>query len=140
LLAIHEGLTALFRSCRPDCVAVENLFFARNVRSALKLGHARGVVILAAVEAGLPVIEYTPAEIKRAIVGYGRAEKHQVGEMVRLLLGLEHAPLPHDASDALAVAICHTHSAGSRAWATKAAPRGKIPRSWRQYRPTGPDA
>ena len=104
LLTIHSRLAALLAECRPDCVAIENLFHAVNVRSALKLGHARGVAMLAAVEAGLPVVEYTPAEIKRAVVGYGRAEKHQVQQMVKLILGLAVAPAPHDAADALAVA------------------------------------
>ena len=110
LLHIHKELAALIAECRPDCVAIENLFYAVNVRSALKLGHARGVAMLAAVEAGVPVAEYTPAEIKRAVVGYGRAEKHQVQHMVRLLLGMSAPPSPHDAADALAVAICHVHS------------------------------
>jgi crossover junction endodeoxyribonuclease RuvC len=110
LLRIHQQLTAFIDESRPDCVAIESLFHAVNVRSALKLGHARGVAVLAAVEAGLPVVEYSPAEIKRAVVGYGRAEKHQVQHMVKLLLGLPDAPAPHDAADALAVAICHVHS------------------------------
>ena len=104
---IHLGLAALLMRHRPDCVAVENLFHARNVRSALKLGHARGIALLAACEAGLPVVEYAPAEIKRAVVGFGRAEKVQVQEMIKLLLGLDAVPSPHDAADALAVAICH---------------------------------
>jgi crossover junction endodeoxyribonuclease RuvC len=108
---IHRRLGELLRDCHPDCVAIENLFHAVNVRSALKLGHARGVAMLAAVEAGVPVLEYTPAEIKRAVVGYGRAEKPQVQHMVKLILGLREAPAPHDAADALAVAICHAHSA-----------------------------
>ena len=82
LARIHRELSALLTAHRPDCVAIENLFFATNVRSALKLGHARGVAMLAAVEAGCPVVEYTPAEIKRAVVGYGRAEKHQVQQMI----------------------------------------------------------
>ena len=86
------------------------MFHAVNARSALKLGHARGVAMLAAVEAGCTVVEYTPAEVKRAVVGYGRAEKHQVQQMIKLLLGLAQAPSPHDAADALAVAICHLHS------------------------------
>jgi crossover junction endodeoxyribonuclease RuvC len=110
LLVIHQRLAALIAECRPDCVAVENLFYAVNARTALRLGHARGVAMLAAVEAGLPVVEYTPAEIKRAVVGYGRAEKQQVQHMVKLLLGLAAPPSPHDAADALAVAICHVHS------------------------------
>jgi crossover junction endodeoxyribonuclease RuvC len=96
---IHAGLSALLARHRPDCVAVENIFHARNVHSALKLGHARGIALLAASEAGLTVVEYAPAEIKRAVVGYGRAEKHQVQQMIQLLLGLDAAPSPHDAAD-----------------------------------------
>src|SRR6476646_10065235 len=110
LLMIHAGLTALLAEHRPDCVAIENIFHARNVRSALRLGHARGAALLAASAAGVPIAEYTPAEIKRAVVGFGRAEKPQVGLMVRLLLGLDAVPAPHDAADAIAVAICHIHS------------------------------
>src|SRR6185369_11278629 len=101
---------ALLSETQPDCVAIESVFYSNNARSALKLGHARGVAVLAAVEAGLKVSEYTPAEIKRAVVGYGRAEKHQVQHMVKLILGLATLPAPHDAADALAVAICHVHS------------------------------
>ena len=101
---------ARFSECRPEYVVVENLFYATNARSALKLGHARGVAILAAVEAGCEVLEYTPAEVKRAVVGYGRADKRQVQQMIKLLLGLDKVPSPHDAADALAVAICHVHS------------------------------
>ena len=110
LLDIHTRLARLLQDCRPDAVAIESLFYAVNARSALKLGHARGVAMLAAVEAGVPVFEYTPAEIKRSVVGYGRAEKPQVQQMVKLLLGLAAAPAPHDAADALAVAICHVHA------------------------------
>ena len=113
LLQIHERLSALLRECAPQAVAIESLFFAVNVKSALKLGHARGVAMLAAVEAGVQVVEYTPAEIKRAVVGYGRAEKTQIQHMVKLILGLAAIPTPHDAADALAVAICHAHSAGA---------------------------
>jgi crossover junction endodeoxyribonuclease RuvC len=109
LQAIHVELSALLAAHRPDCVAVENLFHAANARSALKLGHARGVAMLAAVEAGIPIVEYTPAEVKQAVVGYGRAEKSQVQMMVQLILGLEMPPSPYDASDALAIAICHVH-------------------------------
>jgi crossover junction endodeoxyribonuclease RuvC len=148
LARIHAELSTVLASCQPDCVAIENLFHAVNVRSALKLGHARGVAMLAAVEAGCDVVEYTPAEIKRAVVGYGRAEKSQVGQMVKLLLGLAAAPTPHDAADALAVAICHLHSmtpagirdSGSGTRTTNesrpANPDArKAPRSWRHYRP-----
>jgi crossover junction endodeoxyribonuclease RuvC len=115
LARIHRELSALLAACDPDCVAIESLFHAANVSSALKLGHARGVAMLAAVEAGCALVEYTPAEVKRAVVGYGRAEKHQVQQMVKLLLGLHAAPAPHDAADALAVAICHLHSAAGQA-------------------------
>jgi crossover junction endodeoxyribonuclease RuvC len=141
LARIHAELSALLASCRPDCVAIENLFHAVNVRSALKLGHARGVAMLAAVEAGCEVVEYTPAEIKRAVVGYGRAEKQQVGQMVKLLLGLTAAPSPHDAADALAVAICHLHSVPPlgrlKAVLTDKGVGAGVsrPKSWRQYRP-----
>jgi crossover junction endodeoxyribonuclease RuvC len=110
LQRIHTQLTRLLADCRPASVAIENLFFSVNVRSALKLGHARGVAMLAAVEAGLPVFEYTPAEVKRGVVGYGRADKAQVQQMVRVLLGLDAVPSPHDAADALAIAICHVHA------------------------------
>jgi crossover junction endodeoxyribonuclease RuvC len=140
---IYRGLVGELDACRPDCVAIENLFYATNVRSALKLGHARGVAMLAAVECGVPVLEYTPAEIKRAIVGYGRAEKAQVQQMVKLLLGLERVPSPHDAADALAVAICHLHqsgrigeaAAGTDVPALRATGAASAPRTWRQYRP-----
>ena len=143
LARIHQELSALLTRCAPDCVAIEDMFHSVNVRSALKLGHARGVAMLAAVEAGCPVAEYTPTEIKRAVVGYGRAEKHQVQQMVQLLLGLEQLPSPHDAADALAVAICHLHSvpryAGAAAEATRyaerASPRRPQLKTWRQYRP-----
>jgi crossover junction endodeoxyribonuclease RuvC len=123
---------------RPECVAIENIFYAKNVRSALKLGHARGVALLAASEAAIPVVEYSPAEIKRSVVGYGRAEKRQVQAMMKLLLGLDEAPSPHDVADALAVAICHLHTSTSAVRrvdpANGAAPRTAV-RSWRQYRP-----
>jgi crossover junction endodeoxyribonuclease RuvC len=137
LLVIHSRLTTLLVECRPDAVAIENLFHATNVRSALKLGHARGVAMLAAVEAGVGVAEYTPAEIKRAVVGYGRAEKTQVQQMIKLLLGLSEAPSPHDAADALAVALCHIHAQPpARIADVLAAPRSrKSATSWRQYRP-----
>lgn len=109
LQTIHAQLSALLAKHRPDCVAIENLFHAVNARSALTLGHARGVAMLAAVEAGVTIVEYTPAEVKQAVVGYGRAEKSQVQTMIQLLLGLDTPPTPYDASDALAIAICHVH-------------------------------
>jgi crossover junction endodeoxyribonuclease RuvC len=137
LSVIYRSLTNLLAECAPDCVAIENLFYSVNARSALKLGHARGVAMLAAVESGVAVVEYTPAEIKRAVVGYGRAEKPQVGQMVKLLLGLDRVPSPHDAADALAVAICHLHACGG-ARVSPIAGTSKTaapPKSWRNYRP-----
>jgi crossover junction endodeoxyribonuclease RuvC len=138
LATIYRELSAIIGDCHPDCVAIENLFHATNVRSALKLGHARGVAMLAAVQAGVPVVEYTPAEIKRAVVGYGRAEKPQIQQMVKLLLGLDRAPEPHDAADALAVAICHLHRCGSaHAAPSTESQRQRQPalKSWRHYKP-----
>jgi crossover junction endodeoxyribonuclease RuvC len=142
LARIHRELSARLTECRPKCVVVENLFYATNARSALKLGHARGVAILAAVEAGCEVLEYTPAEVKRAVVGYGRADKRQVQQMIKLLLGLDRVPSPHDAADALAIAICHVHSGHGFRAAANAADSSrdalssvKAPKSWRQYRP-----
>jgi crossover junction endodeoxyribonuclease RuvC len=135
LLAIHAGLADLLDRHCPDCVAIENLFHSVNVRSALKLGHARGVAMLAAASRGLPVVEYTPAEIKRAVVGYGRAEKAQVQAMIALLLGLDAAPTPHDAADALAVAVCHVHSQGPAVAAARPGATRRALTSWRHYRP-----
>jgi len=134
LLRIHQQLTELLAEHRPECVAVESVFYAANVRSALKLGHARGVAVLAAVAGGYAFAEYTPAEIKPAVVGYGRAEKHQVQEMVRMLLGLAAVPTPHDAADALAVAICHIHSQGPAAVADHLRAARSMPRSWRDMK------
>jgi len=108
------------------------VFHARNARSALVLGHARGVAVLAVVEAGLQPIEYSPAEIKTAVTGYGRAEKSQLQHMVKLLLGLDAPPTPHDAADALAIALCHAHSMGSVVANSPRAPRHL--RSWRHAR------
>ena len=138
LLQIHSRLSALLAECRPDCVAIEDLFHAVNVRSALKLGHARGVAMLAAVEAGVPVFEYTPAEIKRAVVGYGRAEKRQVQQMVKL----------HSRAGRAAVTARRRRCAGgrhlSRALGARRAAspsdsrRARLKRSatsWRHYRP-----
>jgi crossover junction endodeoxyribonuclease RuvC len=95
-------------------MAIEEAFYAANVKSALKLGHVRGVALLVAARAGLPIFEYSPLEVKSATVGYGRAEKHQVQQMIRVLLKLPKVPEPHDAADALAVAICHIHHHSSR--------------------------
>lgn len=133
LVAIHEALCVALAESRPSHVAVENVFHAHNSRSALILGQARGVALLAARQAGIEIAEYAPAEVKRAIVGYGRAEKQQVQRMVTLLLGLLEAPKPFDASDALAVAICHVHHLKHPA--PVAAPTGaRSKRSWRDVR------
>jgi crossover junction endodeoxyribonuclease RuvC len=112
LLTVHHEIARLIDACRPDAIAIENLFAAVNARSALTLGHVRGVAMLAAVEANVEIAEYTPAEVKRAVVGYGRAEKHQVQQMVKLLLAMPAVPSPHDVADALAIAICHLNHLG----------------------------
>jgi crossover junction endodeoxyribonuclease RuvC len=115
LSALYDGLIALIETHAPTVLAVEQLFFARNVTNAMTVGQARGVVLLAAARSGLPVAEYTPAEVKQAVVGYGKADKGQMQEMVRLILGLDRTPHPDDAADALAVALCHTQTAPFRA-------------------------
>ena len=107
---IHNSLVEIIREFQPEAAAFESLFYATNVQSALKLGHVRGVSMFAAADADLPVFEYSPLEVKSAVTGYGRAEKLQVQQMVRALLRLNASPEPFDASDALAVAICHVHS------------------------------
>ena len=136
LLRIYDELASLLAQHRPACVAIEEVFFGRNARAVLMLGHARGVAMLAASKAGLPVAEYAPTEVKRAVVGYGRADKKQVQKMVALLLGLDEAPTPHDVSDALAIAVCHAHTVSSPLAVARPVGRGGV-RSWRQYRPEG---
>lgn len=111
LQQLYESLQEVLILHRPDSGAVEKLFFQRNVRTALSVGQARGVALLALAQAGLAVAEYTPLEVKQAVVGYGAADKNQVQQMVRALLDLEELPQPDDAADALAVAICHLHNA-----------------------------
>jgi crossover junction endodeoxyribonuclease RuvC len=115
LQSIYQGLSGVIREHQPEMAAVEELFFSRNVRTALSVGHARGVVLLALADAGLPIYEYKPLQVKQAIAGYGSADKQQVQEMVRMLLSLDHVPQPDDAADAVAVAVCHIHSAGMMA-------------------------
>lgn len=114
LLAIHDGVSALIARYAPSVVAVEGVFVARNVGSAMKLGQARGAALVAASRAGLPVFEYAPAEVKLSVVGHGRAEKSQIQAMIRIILGLPQVAQA-DASDALAVAICHCQRAGGPA-------------------------
>ena len=115
LLELYRRLSEILLLHRPHSGAVEKLFFQRNVRTAISVGQGRGVVLLALAEAGLEVGEYTPLEVKQAVVGYGGADKNQVQQMVCALLGLSDLPRPDDAADALAVAICHLHSARTRA-------------------------
>ncbi|HOU12322.1 MAG TPA: crossover junction endodeoxyribonuclease RuvC [Anaerolineae bacterium] len=108
---IYAGLQAVIAEHKPEAAAVEQLFFSRNTRTAMTVGEARGVVLLALADAGLTIAEYTPMQIKQAVTGYGSADKHQVQEMVRLLLALPDIPRPDDAADAAAVAICSLHRA-----------------------------
>jgi len=109
LQRIYRGLSEVIEQYRPDAMAVENIFFATNVQSALKLGQARGAAIVAGVNAGLPVFEYTALQVKQAVVGHGRADKQQVQKMLKALLSLPECA-QEDASDALATAVCHAHS------------------------------
>ena len=113
LQKIFAELTAIIAEHRPEIVAIEEVFYAVNVKTALKLGQVRGVAMLAASSCGLQVAEYSPLSIKSAVAGYGRAEKHQVQQMVTRLLHLAAPPEPTDASDALAIAICHIHTAST---------------------------
>lgn len=113
LAKIFDQLGAIIAEHHPDRVAIEDVFYALNVKSALKLGQVRGVAMLAAASAGLEVAEYSPLSIKCAVVGYGRAEKQQVQHMVTRLLNLAVIPEPPDAADALAIAICHLHTAAT---------------------------
>ncbi len=109
LQQIYAELVEIVAAHSPDASAVEELFFSRNARTAMSVGHARGVALLALADAGLPIAEYTPMQIKQAVTGYGNAGKQQVQEMVRVLLGLAETPRPDDAADAAAVAICRLH-------------------------------
>lgn len=109
LRQIYEGLEQVVATHSPQWAAVEEAFYGKNVRAAIKIGEARGVALLCAARAGVQIAEYSPAVIKKAVVGSGRAHKSQVQEMVRVILGLAEPPAPEDASDALAMAICHCH-------------------------------
>lgn len=111
LALLYGKLNEILVLHHPDSSAVEKLFFQRNVKTAITVGQGRGVVLLALAQADVPVAEYTPLEVKQAVAGYGGADKRQVQEMVRVLLDLEEIPKPDDAADALAIAICHLHSA-----------------------------
>lgn len=107
---LFDGVTELVRGYRPETVAIEELFFNTNATTAITVGQARGVAVLAAYKAGIEVAEYTPLQVKQAVTSYGRADKHQVQEMVKALLSLREIPKPDDAADGLAIAICHAFS------------------------------
>ena len=113
LTSIYDDMTVLFKKYKPDCIAIERLYFNTNTTTAIDVAQARGVILLAARKAGLEVCEYTPLQVKQAVTGYGKAEKHQVMEMVKDLLSLKAVPKPDDTADALAIAVCHAHSAGN---------------------------
>lgn len=134
LKLIFEGISRVIAEYQPEAVAVEDIFFSTNVSSALKLGQARGAAIAAAVHAGLPVFEYTALQVKKAVVGEGKAAKEQVQKMVKALLGLPE-PAQADASDAVAVAICHINSYRLRQQSGPAALASSRSSSWRNYKP-----
>lgn len=114
LQTIYRELTEIAKRWQPEASAIEELFFSKNAKTALAVGHGRGAAMLALANAGLPIVEYKPLEVKQAITGHGGADKLQMQQMVKLLLSLEDVPRPDDAADALAVAICHLHSARLR--------------------------
>ena len=114
LKLIYDGMKELIEKYAPDALAVEELFFNTNITTGIRVAEARGVILLSAEQMRVPIFEYTPLQVKQAVVGYGRAEKRQVIAMVTKLLGLPKPPKPDDTADALAIAICHAHSGGSR--------------------------
>ena len=113
LETIYNDMITILKKAKPDAVAIEKLYFTTNVTTAILVAQARGVILLAAQQCGLKVYEYTPLQVKMAVTGYGKAKKPQVMEMTRRLLHLKEVPKPDDTADALAIAICHTHAAGS---------------------------
>ncbi len=114
LLLIHKGLGQIIEEYRPDQMAVEELFFNTNITTGIKVAEARGIILMCAHSLGVKIFEYTPLQVKQAVVGYGRAEKKQVINMVTMMLGLSKPPRPDDTADALAIAVCHAHSGASR--------------------------
>lgn len=114
LQMIYHGVCDMIEKYKPDAVAVEELFFNTNVKTAIAVGHGRGVILLACAECHVPAFEYTPLQVKQGVVGYGRADKNQVQQMIRVFLNLKSIPKPDDAADALAIAVCHAHSSGSK--------------------------
>lgn len=110
LQAIYDGINDAIAKYKPDFMAVEELFFNNNAKTAIQVGQARGVILLSAVNNSVPVYEYTPLQVKQAVVGYGRAQKNQIQQMVKAILSLSEIPKPDDVADALAIAVCHAHS------------------------------
>ena len=113
LEAVYDGLAAVLEQYRPDAMAVEKLFFTTNQKTAIDVAQARGVIQLCAIKHSVELFEYTPLQVKQSVTGYGKADKNQVQQMTKMLLGLESVPKPDDTADALAIAICHAHTAGS---------------------------
>lgn len=110
LKMIYDGINEAIQKYKPDAMSVEELFFNNNAKTAIQVGQARGVILLAGVNNNIPIFEYTPLQVKQSVVGYGRAEKKQIQQMVKAILGLKDVPKPDDVADALALAICHAHS------------------------------
>ena len=119
LRIIYDEIDLVIKKYKPEAISIEKLYFQNNATTAIKVAEARGVILLAAQMNGVPIFEYTPLQVKSAVVGYGKAEKKQVMEMTRLLLSLQKVPQPDDTADALAIAICHAHSSSSRISAYK---------------------
>lgn len=113
LREIYDDMCSLLDMAKPDCMSIERLYFTNNKTTGIDVAQARGVIMLAAAQRGIEIYEYTPLQVKQAVVGYGRAEKHQVQEMVKNILNLKEVPKPDDTADAVALAICHGHSSGS---------------------------
>ncbi len=116
LKKIYDEMIELIDRVKPDALAIEELFFQNNQKTAINVAQARGIIVLAAKNYGIPIFEYTPLQVKQAVVGYGKADKNQVQQMTKAILNLEKIPKPDDTADALAIAICHAHTGGSRLW------------------------
>ena len=116
LKKIYDEMMELLERVKPDAMAIEELFFQNNQKTAINVAQARGIIVLAAKNHGIPIFEYTPLQVKQAVVGYGKADKNQVQQMTKAILNLEKIPKPDDTADALAIAVCHAHTGGSRLW------------------------
>lgn len=141
LLCLAEALEQRIRVHKPDAISLERAFYGKNVQSALVLGHVRGVVMLLSARYKIPLAEYAATEVKRAVTGYGKADKAQVQEMVRVLLNLKEVPKPADVADALALAICHAHTGETADRYKEVSGQSRIPKgtraSWRNWKPPG---